>query len=342
MTSPLVGFELLCPACQGALDESADRFRCRSCDRGFPILFGIPDFRLTGDLYLDLADERAKARRLHEFAQSHSFAELVAFYYRITDDVPQSLTSKFSAYVIDAPARMRLVLEALAPPRGEDYLLDLGCGAGGALVAGEGYAGRVGVDIALRWLVICQKRLEELGIAAHLICADVEALPFERGRFSRVLANDLIEHARNPRHVVAGCAGQVAPCGQLYLSASNRRWVGPHPAVGIWAAGLMPGPIRSFVAQRLRGVDVLRHARFVSAAQVTRWLGDAGMRMIEVGPKQIGKPDPTLSRARAALVGAYRRATRMPRLRRAMAAAGPAFEIIASKSSREGMRCVLD
>lgn len=331
MTSPFRDLSLRCSACQGDLEEGADQFQCRNCARRFPVLFGIPDFRLTGDLYLTLAEERAKAKRLHEFAQRHGFAELVEYYYSITDDVPPSLTKKFIAYITDAPARMRLVLEALGAPGGDSRLLDLGCATGGALVAGGLFSRRVGVDIALRWLVICQKRLEELGIAAQLICADVEALPFPAGQFSHVLANDLIEYARSPKDAVAGCAAQVAPSGQLYLSASNRWWPGPHPAAGIWAAGLLPRPIRSFVAEWHRGVDVLRHARFVSSSQTGRWLRDSGMRICEAGPKRTGAPSSTFSRTRAALVAAYRTASSIPGLRQVMVAAGPAFEIIAKK-----------
>ncbi len=63
-------------------------YGCAKCRQSYPILFGIPDFRLQGDRYLSLEDERAKASKLHAFAEDHDFRELVAFYYSITDDVP--------------------------------------------------------------------------------------------------------------------------------------------------------------------------------------------------------------------------------------------------------------
>ena len=77
-----------CPACKGGLDYSHDVYTCASCEQQYPVLFGIADFRLRSDRYLTLEQERDKARRLNEFAQTASFDELLAHYYEITDDVP--------------------------------------------------------------------------------------------------------------------------------------------------------------------------------------------------------------------------------------------------------------
>ncbi len=64
------GRGFVCPQCRAAVQEGAAAYTCGSCKRAYPILFGIPDFRLQGDRYLSLEDERAKAARLHEFGQS--------------------------------------------------------------------------------------------------------------------------------------------------------------------------------------------------------------------------------------------------------------------------------
>ena len=60
----------MCPACRSAVEERDQGFGCRRCGREYPILFGIPDFRLRGDRYLSLEDERAKAGKLHDFARA--------------------------------------------------------------------------------------------------------------------------------------------------------------------------------------------------------------------------------------------------------------------------------
>ncbi len=173
----------------------------RSCGRSYPILFGIPDFRLRGDLYLSLEDERAKAARLHEFAEKHDFRELVAFYYSITEDVPDRLAPIFAGYRTEradsAPTRASRRCRSAGAGRraARSWLRERrGAGSGGDL-----FQDRTGVDIALRWLVIARKRLEEAGVsAATLVCADAEALPFPESSFTHVLAADLLENTRSP------------------------------------------------------------------------------------------------------------------------------------------------
>ena len=50
----------------------------------------------------------------------------------------------------------------------------------------------------------------------------------------------------------------------MYVSASNSRWIGPHPATGVWAAGLLPTQFRTALLERKHGVDILRAVSFVS------------------------------------------------------------------------------
>ena len=73
--------EFVCPECRARVEEGDGGYYCACCTRSYPILLGIPDFRVRGDLYLSLEDERAKAALLHEFAAKHDFRELVAYYY---------------------------------------------------------------------------------------------------------------------------------------------------------------------------------------------------------------------------------------------------------------------
>lgn len=90
----------VCPACKRGLESEDSAYLCTHCTRRYPVLFGIADFRLRSDRYLDLEDERAKARRLHEFAQTSSFEELLAYYYSITDDVPEEMATRYRKSVV--------------------------------------------------------------------------------------------------------------------------------------------------------------------------------------------------------------------------------------------------
>lgn len=320
----------ICPACRVAVSPIAEGFQCGACGKTYPVICGIPDFRIRPDRYLSFEDERAKAMRLFEYARRASFEELVDFYYSITDDVPSTLAPKFARYVHDAPRRATRILDILAPEDGDGILLDVGCGSGGGLVAAPGrFAARVGVDIGLRWLVIGQKRLAEMDIQATLVCADVAALPFADGGFTHIVADDLIEHSYDPEAAIAAMAHQLRPGGKLWVSAINRFWIGPHPAVHIWGAGLMPKPVRSRVTRMLRGVDSLRNIEMVSSGGILRAGRRSGMQVVLARARSFGAqgaahPSGFVRR----IVSIYERLVTWPVFGAILFRIGPAFEIL--------------
>lgn len=329
----VTGADYVCPACRAAVVRSGEAWRCGECGRVYPILFGIPDFRLRPDAYLSLDEERAKAATLHAFGRTATFAALVDHYYAITDDVPTALVPVFTGYVYGAPDRSRVSLDRLGHDPDHGVFLDLGCGSGGAfLAAADGYAQCTGVDVALRWLVIAQKRLDEAGIEARLVCANAEALPFAPQSFSHVLADDLIDNVHAPETMMREAAAAMAPGGRLWLSAGNRRWIGPHPATGVWAAGLIPARWREARLKRKHGFDLLRAVSLQTPARLRDMARRCGLHTTDLRPRQV---DPSMMRGRSgavrALAHAYRGVSRTPGLRALLIGIGPAFEILFTK-----------
>ncbi len=320
----------VCPACRAALTRMAEAYQCASCGRAFPILFGIPDFRLRPDRYLSLEEERAKAGRLHAFAQHASFDALVRYYYEITGDVPPELAVRYRGYILGGPRRAGPILDALRPCRETDTLVDLGCGSGGLLVAAAGrYRAVYGVDIALRWLVICRKHLEEKGIEATLVCADVEALPFPDGMASHAVAADLVEHVYSIASTAEAIQRLLQPGGKLWLCAANRYCIGPHASTRIWGISLLPRRARSWLLRRLKGIDLLRNSNLVSPAGLARLLRARGFAVEVMQPRQIA-PGTTVGNTAGErfLLALYRKALRLRPLRSALLLVGPAFELL--------------
>jgi 2-polyprenyl-3-methyl-5-hydroxy-6-metoxy-1,4-benzoquinol methylase len=314
------------------LHAGAEAYDCEACGRRFPILFGIPDFRLRSDSYLDLAAERAKAGKLHAYALDHSFRELLDYYYAITDDVPPHLATVYADYALAAPDRGKVILADL-PASGR--LLDLGCGSGGLVMAAAGGGLQAtGVDIALRWLVIAQKRLSTAGLTADLVCASAEALPFRPGGFDAVVAADLIENTSAPEATLAAAAAQLRTGGALWVSSSNRSWLGPHAASRVWAAGLTPRWIRAPLLRRLRGVDSLRFVHLISASKTQAVCRREGLAINVRRPRQT----PGDWAARPGLAGlvarVYGRLSRTLGFRELLFAFGPAFELVARKTEK--------
>lgn len=324
----------ICPQCRDSVRHvsAPESYRCASCSLTFPVLFGIPDFRLAPDRYLTLEQERDKAARLHTFAQSHDFDALVAEYYRITDDVPAPQARRFAAYVRGGVARGGAILPKLGAVT-ERPLLDAGCGAGG-LVAAAAAEGRAvcGTDIALRWLVIAAKRLEELGLTAELVCADIAASPFPDGQFGAAAAVDLLEHVDDADETLRALGRAMAPGAPVYLSAANRFTIGRYPLAGLWGIGFMPRPLRRRYVTLRRGLDTLRHATLLSPGALARRLRRAGFAEIRLKALDIPAARPEdLSRAQQFALPLYAALRRRPVLGRLLAAIGPAFEITARR-----------
>ncbi len=326
-----IGF--VCPACKQGLEFEDSAYFCAHCSRRYPVLFGIADFRLRSDRYLDLEEERAKARRLHEFAQISSFEELLAFYYSITDDVPDELALRYLAYAKAAPERGAAIVSAFGPISRSDCLIDAGCGTGGLLLAAAPHFGTlVGVDIALRWLVICRKRLAEQAVEATLVCADVEGLPFAAGGFTHAVAADLVENVYDPDNTIAEIARHLRSAGKLWLSATNKYCLGPHPLVRIWAVGYLPKPLRKRLVKRIRGLDSLRHINLVSPLSIAARCRARGLEVLRIGPLRVGAESldsyPALDRL---LISLYRAAYAFRVLRFVLVLVGPAFEMLCRK-----------
>jgi SAM-dependent methyltransferase len=298
------------------------------------VLFGIPDFRIRSDRYLNLEEERDKARRLFEFGEHASFQELVQYYYSITFDLPDNMARRYQASILAGAGRAKSILQELTPREDADLVVDIGCGTGGLLLAAQGrFSGIYGVDIALRWLVIAQKRLRENSATATLVCADAESMPFPRQSFAKAVTVDLLEHVYDVDNTIHEIARILKPNGVLWLSAVNRYCLGPHPLTGIWAIGYLPAGPRSWVLKKLKGIDLLRFANMVSVGDVCRPLRRQGFVALQTRPKRVEgidvHPYSTLERA---LIELYRSALRFPLFRRILLWIGPAFEIVCRKS----------
>jgi 2-polyprenyl-3-methyl-5-hydroxy-6-metoxy-1,4-benzoquinol methylase len=321
----------LCPRCRASALRDTHGYRCSGCGADYPILCGIPDFRLAPDRYLSLEDERAKAARLHEFARSHSFAETLAEYYRITDDVSPAMARRYADYVIAGEARGRAVLRELAPAR---RLLDAGCGAGGLVVAAARAGLAItGTDIALRWLVIAAKRLEEEGLDADLVCADIGRPPFPDASFDRIAATDLFEHVPDLPQTANALFGLLEPGGALYGTGANRSTLAVYPPAGLWGVGFLPKVLRRRYVTARRGIDTLRFLSMQTPGSIARALQAAGFTAVKTAPMSVPaeRAAAATGGAKRALFGIYRLLREVPVARAGLLRLGPVFEISAQR-----------
>jgi len=275
-----------CPNCREALDERADAFFCGTCEVAWPVIEGIPDFRVYPDPYIDIEADREKGLRLGEAARRMTFYELVRYYYSITPEVPPDLAESYAAHHAAGVERgaglvRRLERYGLGGLLGTDSrLLDVGCGTAGFLAAvAPRVGGTIGVDVAFRWLVVARKRLDELGLKdVTLVCACAEALPFAGGIADLVTAEGLIEHVKgNPARLLRELDRMRTTRGAIVARTVNRYAAGPEPHVHVWGVGYLPRRWMNRYVQWRRRMPY-EHVRLRSARELRRAGRRAGVR----------------------------------------------------------------
>ncbi len=229
-----------CPRCHGPLREAGDEIVCDSGGHRYPVVLGIPDLRVEPDVWLDLASDRRKAVELEERAQGEDFAATVRHYWALTPDTPRDLAEHYVRHALEAEERSTEWLQTLdaAPSERVGPWLDLGCGTADLAAAATWPV--VGCDVALRWLVVARKRLQQAGRPPLLVCGNAERLPFPAGTFERVVALGLIEHVVEAGAVLAEARRVLRPGGDLRARTVNRYSLIPEPHVRVWAVGFVP------------------------------------------------------------------------------------------------------
>jgi len=330
------GIDIVCPACTEELEADGDSaLRCVACARSFPVLLGIPDFRLWPDPYIGLEDDREKALKLASACAGLSFPESVVQYYRMTTVVPPFQAAAFSRALLAARGRAAHSLarwERSAPADTHDLdLLEIGCGTAPLLVdAATRYRTVAGVDIAFRWLVLAKKRLEEAGVDAPLFCACAEALPFRDTTFNRLIADSAVEHFRDQTLAAKQMARVMRPGARLFVVTPNRFSLGPDPHVGTWAGGWLP---ERWLADRARARGAIPpHRKLLSARALRALLQNAGFEDVHISVPDV----PDSQRAgfgvllRSAIAG-YNLMVRTPPGRAVLLRLGPLLEAAARR-----------
>ena len=233
--------QFVCPRCRGELSQQNDAYFCAACSRLFPVIAGIPDFRLEPDPYIGMDEDRAKGLALLNVGRERGFHGLLEYYYAVTPEDPADLARYWMRRALAEIEIARAILQKHQLQSAAGVLLDVGCSTG-AMLAAAARPGRtvIGVDVAFRWLCVGSIRLQELGTFATLVCANAEALPFPDNWFDTVTAVDLIEHTRGQARAVQEGYRVCRTGGTALWITNNRYALLPDPQVHLWGVGLVP------------------------------------------------------------------------------------------------------
>lgn len=231
-----------CPTCGETPEGGPESWACPGCGASYRGLRGIIDLRTAEDGFLPNAADWEYARRLDADFDRLDFRGILRRYFDLSPEIPPRLRDRQIAHILTAPGRVRAWLGAIGPEAGSGPLLDLGCGSGSFLAA-VGPSGRtaVGVDIALRWLIVARKRLDEEGLGhIRLVCGCAERLPFADRSFSGIVAGDVIEHVDDQAATLVEAHRVLRPGGRAFFAVPNRYSLAPEPHVGVWGVGFLP------------------------------------------------------------------------------------------------------
>jgi ubiquinone/menaquinone biosynthesis C-methylase UbiE/uncharacterized protein YbaR (Trm112 family) len=280
------GLNIVCPACRQELRHApGDSLACVACARTFPVLLGIPDLRLWPDPYIGFDADREKAGMLARDCATLDFESSIELYYRRTAVVPEFQVKAFTRGLLAAAGRAAFSLERWERVAGIEptatRLLEIGCGTAPLLAgASPRYARTAGIDIALRWLVMAAKRLEQDGLDVPLFCACAEALPFEDESFDAVVADSTLEVVRELPRTLAE-ADRVLRAGGAFMAATpNRFSLGPDPHAGLWAGGWLPKAVVDGYVRRKGGIPP--HRMLLSRRTLRKSIEDAGLRDVRI------------------------------------------------------------
>jgi ubiquinone/menaquinone biosynthesis C-methylase UbiE/uncharacterized protein YbaR (Trm112 family) len=320
----------------------AHGFTCGVCNREYPEIAGIVDFRICADPYIDIPADRAKALRIASKADSLKFEELVAFYYSITPEVPDDLGRHYLNHHVAGVTRGEGILHRMrsyqlskqAEPGVE--LLDLGCGTGGFLAAASAQgASCVGADIALRWLVIASSRFRDLNCRdITLVCACADHLPFVADSFDVILAENLIEHCSDTTKVLLEIKRIRRGGGAFLARTINRFAMGPEPHVGVWGVGYLPRRLMNGYVKLVKGIPY-EHIHLESFGSLKQSIQTVDDRSLETKVPLITEADYAHHpKWKQQLFKLYSGMIRLPILGAPMAHLGPYIDIVTQPMER--------
>ncbi len=151
----------------------------------------------------------------------------------------------------DGQASRLAAVRAIVGDLAGKQVLDIGSGMGGFLVAAQRNAIRaVGIEPNADYCAITRLRADRYGLPPRVTRGYGESLPFADHSFDVVLAQDILEHVRDPFVTLREIHRVLTPSGVALVTVINRfAWRDPH--YHLFGLNWLPRPVAEAVVDHV-------------------------------------------------------------------------------------------
>lgn len=289
---------LSCSVCKGRLEFQPSCARCLKCQRQWPAVLGIPDFREHQGTYVEHDLEQAAG--LTATYSSLNRNELVVLsvdqgsFYQDTRPSASLRRQRIqgrqqwreNARVI--ATRLDQLKEVITF-KSNRAAIDVGCGSGTQLpTLATRYEQVIGIDASMSELILAKKLIEELGLTnVQLACAFAEQIPLREQSIDLAISLYVLEHVFSARQSLGEIIRIMKPEAHLYCAVPYRySWAPAEPHTHVWWVGWLP---RKWQAPYVRlfkpnfNYETIHLFSFTEMATLVRTVGQSRIQFFDPG-----------------------------------------------------------
>lgn len=259
-----------CPQCHGVLTDRAENLRCASCNRDYPVVAELPDFRLDRQAWIDFDRDRARALMVDALIRAQGLEAGIFDVFRNSRQFSEAKCRFRTRQVLGGADKYDQQIDGWLAQARAMPVLEVGAGPGQMSVAlARRGISTYGIDVSMEWLVVAKHWLRQNGVTPQLATALAENLPVATGSVASYISLDVIEHVGDQERYVSELARVLRPGGQYALVTPNRFSLAPEPHVGVWGVGYLPRRLQAPWVRLCAGVGY-DYTRLLGTGEIRR------------------------------------------------------------------------
>lgn len=259
-----------CPDCHGDLTQGPAALTCTACDRRYPVVADLPDFRVDKPAWIDFDRDRDRALLIDEMIRTQGLEAAIYDVFHSSRGFDAAKCRFRTRQVLAGADKYDLQLAGWLAGVTATPILEVGVGPGQLTMALARRGITVhGIDVSMEWLMVAKHWARAQGTAPVLAGAMAEKLPVTSASVASFVSLDVIEHVGDQDLYTREMARVLRPGGRYALVTPNRYSLSPEPHVGVWGVGYLPRRLQAPWVRAVAGVGY-DYTRLLSAGETRR------------------------------------------------------------------------